>query len=806
MVNKNNRIFPKEYNIKTLQYIEKLNQYFQEYDVIIFMARKAICFYKSLEINNLVEVPNHCRVFSSRVLSYNIIQEFEGKRVLVVDDVVVRGSSLLGVREQLNEHKIKADYYFAACTKSFYDAERNVFGDELKKPDFILSEEDTLSFAKYITEYIETSMCPYNIDQPIYSFKFNNESEINDFLLANKLVDITSTIQKRFDINNYVINFIDKENILFSRQNITLSSFGRKIRLMYKNSTSELILIPFVLLPELQAEELNEYYKIFSTPKLDQFILNNDKFDQENKYKFLHYILSIILMEAFIEEVQSNIDIEIVVKRLDSNDDFLFGDNLIRKTKLEALKHGVIDILSMEENSNINKFEFSGLLDSTYSYLFSNKIKNEIYTDENGRVYENELLVLSQLKKYLEEKMDIIDDFSFSNIIDILIDKGFLIPSILHNRINGGIVRAYKCGEVYRLTLSHFQEFANMLRMYYLKIERPLRKTELEKLCVLFFREFTAKSTFDNVIPSESDEEFGVVYCQYGPRVSTSEIVYSSPSDSVLVQRLQDLGYLSYKTMNVNGRKIYDYSIKLTANSTQSFEWEIMSTNFAICYSIFEKKYYGTKKRDPLLITPLVQNYLDLLVLLSIGLNQTDQLYSLLAEVYLFCKKREERDLIEFLSKHAQIILSGLVSGAWKYLCYSNEVHPLYEIYKRLATRDASLALSLNINLNPNTNIDPKIPVLIERTGLFIFETMYTIYYICRKYNIDTGEEYGNLENTHSREFMAENLTELRDEVSAKFPIQASQRTDSLFVNCLTEESIFYYTLMKTLEQTLKSR
>lgn len=51
------------------------------YDVAIFMARKAICFFDALQINGELH-PTNCRVISSRVMDYNGLERFRGKKSL----------------------------------------------------------------------------------------------------------------------------------------------------------------------------------------------------------------------------------------------------------------------------------------------------------------------------------------------------------------------------------------------------------------------------------------------------------------------------------------------------------------------------------------------------------------------------------------------------------------------------------------------------------------------------------------------------------------------------------------------------
>lgn len=107
-------------------------------------------------------------------------------------------------------------------------------------------------------------------------------------------------------------------------------------------------------------------------------------------------------------------------------------------------------------------------------------------------VITDDVIVLYELKKYMSKYIENFNAFAFSNVIDIFIDRGILVPSIVHGD-NETIVRAYKCGEIYRLTTEHFKLFAYMLGHYSKRIDRPLYKIEFEKLCVLFFKKMESE-------------------------------------------------------------------------------------------------------------------------------------------------------------------------------------------------------------------------------------------------------------------------------------------------------------------------
>ena len=196
-------IFHGEYLQYVSKYCERIQKLLNEYDVVIFMARKAICFYESMLLNGAI-TPTDCIVISSRATEYSILSDYRNKRIAVVDDVVVKGDSLKYAVSRLNEFGISPDVLVIACEK----VALSMLGDKgdytLYDTYIALSKDEIYSFAGMITEYIEASMCPFNIDQPIYSLNLRQD-ELQSLLYQNHAVNITSGLQQKYGITSSVI-------------------------------------------------------------------------------------------------------------------------------------------------------------------------------------------------------------------------------------------------------------------------------------------------------------------------------------------------------------------------------------------------------------------------------------------------------------------------------------------------------------------------------------------------------------------------------------------------------------------------
>ena len=165
----------------TRGYVNTLAQVLQSYDVVIFMARKAICFYKALVANGELKTDYNCKVYSSRMLEYNLRDLIKDKKVALVDDVVVKGDSISQAYRLLIKQDIIPDVYIAAVSDAKSIAENNDVIHQsilhslfIKNSFAVLNETSVYKFASYITRYIEASMVPYNMDQPIYLLEYQS--------------------------------------------------------------------------------------------------------------------------------------------------------------------------------------------------------------------------------------------------------------------------------------------------------------------------------------------------------------------------------------------------------------------------------------------------------------------------------------------------------------------------------------------------------------------------------------------------------------------------------------------------------
>jgi hypothetical protein len=767
------------------------------------MARKAVCFYKALVVGKFINQPQKCKVFSNRVLTYNIANNLKGKKIVVIDDVMIKGESLCKTLNMFDENGIKADVYIMARPKV---GETDILANANIIETFEeMSEDDTQQLSKHITDFIEANICSYNIDQPIYSFQNFNDEKVLAFVECHNLIDISSGLQRKYGISSYVLKI---PNNYFTNTVLKDKIDLCKIRFLYGryNDTPVFMAIPFVLTGEIKYTELETAFSNLSNERLNKYIHNeNKKIYYENQLKILHFFLGVQLMASFIDVCEISTH-----HRLDNNDNFIFANDIVNDMTLmvEKSKNPFVYTAIPANNDVPYDYDFvqTEYLSLAYDFLYSDKMKHSNYCDSNDNPIESELLILSELKKYIEQNIsNKLNTLVFSNVIDILIDRGLIIPTLVHEINNKAIIRAYKFGEVYALNDKHFKLFSYALNKYLEGTNRDkLLRTEFEKLCVLFFREIVSKNFFNSKETLGEEDEYSICYSKFGPRVSTSKPKYAADETSTLALKLLNLKYIEtdnvvigkpkekndenkQSTTGVKQFKIQKY-YKINSTNTLKIDnniWKETANNFAKKYKIIYKNLFVAN--DGVMLFEEVRNmhmrtYLEFLVLLSIGSSKKEQLLSLLAELHLFNSREINYVITDMLFQYSSI-LDGLISGMWKYMCYVQPKHPIEKLYEKLNDKSETELLGMYISdvflANRDIGTSEDINQLINNTGKLIFSIVYSLWFMLKKYHITyrLNNEDINLEQQYLREFFFRDFKDLRKTIEEQI-MQSTKEQD----------------------------
>lgn len=718
-------IFKGNYLKYVTKYKENIQKILNEYDIVIFMARKAICFYESMIINGEINKTN-CKVFSSRVVDYNVIPKIKDKKIAIVDDVVVKGNSLRRVINILSNENIKPYVLVVACESSFPSDLVHSGNFEMCESYVALSKDDVYSFSGMITEYIQASMCPFNIDQPIYTVNNISKHKMCQLLVKYNAIDISSGLQQTYGIENKVIYFeisncskMPKIFELIPQHTIL------KIRIMLNESS--VLVIPFVLLPELTIEDLERLYSVIGTAYLDDLICgNNSLITNENKMKVVSYFFSEILAKIFFST--NNLKYEKII----DNDIFQFSiatDELFTpySIKMNIDRNFLVNTM-VRSYSN---FEFSSIVGICYKSIIGGN-KNDTFLDSNNLLIDEIIITHEYLKKNLGSFNN--SELLASCVIDIFIDRGMIVPTIVH--FDSKIIRAYKMGEYSKLTRSQIESFAAMLYQYQEMINCELGKTELEKLCVLFFNTAINRGIFPQQAHYE-DDCYSICYSLFGPRVSTSNTVYNANTDSVLItdfcQKNDGKSIVTYKNGKYTINPFY-----VTGRMAH------LAIGFAHPYSAVYKMFNNKIEQDSHTKWNMyVHTYIQYLTLRAIGNNKRNQYLSLCAELYQLSKLKD--DFFELKNKErkeSEWILKGINSGLWKYWCYKNDA--LNKTSMLIYEKNHDVGSWLLSDIEPAFDEATEWDVLIEDAARLLYKAAFLINEVLKIKNglniFDTGD------------------------------------------------------------------
>lgn len=722
-------IFSVEYLDVITKYKERINDLLSKYDFVIFMARKAICFYKALVANNEIVPNGKCIVLSSRALSYDIMDIFKGKKVAVVDDVVVRGKTISYSKKVFEKNGIDVDIYFFACRKEFIDAVD--FGDSIKSSYIYLSDTNICQISNYITEYISASMIPYNVDQPIYRIIYKQKEEYEkNFLNINDISNITDGFQKIYGIQNLTIHFNPKILRVIFGNDFDIGNAYLKIRFVHQKDSLALTAIPFVLLPQLSYEKLNEVFeRIFENSSMQYLACDSLKEECENKLKVLQYILSDSIFKAYSKTLHSCE----IVKDIE-NEVMQFAEP-ISNVHDDQTKNLFDDLSYADQIRGFNNhFDFDRILSDIYDCIFDNKKAFSDFYDRDGN--KQHIFTFSELTAHIDQADDHVDKYSVSSIVDILIDKGILVPVIVHG-VNNCIIRGYRCGEIYNLTQKGLELFVYMLNKYAdLQNGRTLDKIEFEKLCVLFFKKTAYKNRLFSVSKSFDDDCFSICYSKFGPRVSNCNKKYKVGSHSALATWFEDYGKINLS----KGGKYLINQDRVPTNET----WRIIADNFAFNYHILYQYFENSSVRNR-----LVHTYNDFLTLLAIGSDRKNQMFSLMAELYLLTRIETDNSLVDILYEmhhyatkeqvlgrtQYQGIMDGIGSGIWKYSCFCQEdlMDSLFTKARKVKS-DVRLIKEDYLTETGENDENPIFLELIDECGRLLYEIVYLFNYAQKRY------------------------------------------------------------------------
>lgn len=722
-------------------YVKHLQKIVEEYDIVVLMARKAICFFDALLKNGEININNkNLIITTNRVFTYKN-EHIKNKKIIIIDDVLVTGNTLRNTINEVSKISDDFDVFFLACEKGFKILELPK-NEKLVTEPLVLTEQDILDLSNSITNYIAASACSYNIDYPTFFASISDD----EFLSIKKqfdLYEIKSILQNIYDIEVNVQSIKSKTNDalfdLLPQDNLLM-----KIRLFYDHNREEnnLSINPIVFLGKLSYCEIDRIYEYFSNPYIND-MNSNEQYIYENKYKWLQYVIAYKLFYSILQNI-----------------DFLNWNKIEYSIKRQNWVFPCLYENVLNETLKKNNISFNIRLDSCYCSIFDlsqayawflNFLQNYHESDPNHKNHFTFEDIINNYELSSEELPSNIKKI-FSNIFDISIDKGIIVP--LTENKNGEVYRAYRLGEQYKLTNNHYDLFVYMLSKFTELNDShgSLEKTVVEKLLVLFFKKVIDEHFVDISDDKISSDVYSVHYTRFGPVVSSGETIYEVEggelSDKLTIKPSEPF-YFGCKKLKYNFKnRKYDIPVGVGFNDLKQ-DWVRSANNFSKHYYDFSKIFEKVSSKSS-----RIKTFGKYLTLKAIGHKLENQYLSLLAEIKLFQNKyqKSKRNIINgFLYS-----MSGLISGAWKYICYKeNSFNQINKAIRKFynSQKEYSNKLGIQINQLENNGLKTdykeinRLQIKKFEIDLFFEKYLYVFDYIIESNTEVISEDRKNLFN-----------------------------------------------------------
>jgi hypothetical protein len=526
------------FNEETISSLKKFSNYIdsQKPDIIVLIARKAICLFdlfSHLGINR-----PQGEIVSDRVLDLEV-EYFRDKKVMVIDDTLILGTTLKSIKEKLTNNNV--DFQIAV-----FCVDKDNWQKELIIPDYIenyYTSQKLLDFCIVLVRAFSLVSIPYLIDFPITNLNHLTRKEFEKISNHEDLKSVKLSVN--YNGNNELYTFLLDKNIKSKFYEKIGESFKIIIDVVKIRAFVSIIdetnlrirLVPIVLLHDISGGTINEIFqKIISCSEKEESF-QKLLVKPEIRLRFIQYYLSVSLGKNFIENIaNSGLQNHFIFKCSESIN--LFGKK-VSKDYEELLQSDGVPPLSFYADQNktiicensfddifediqVNGFNVLKSFQEIFVNLFNKRelpareelkcgnfnthLKNRL----NNGISFNKIVnyFCDSIYKTSEEKIIPTDSIKevFSICLDVCNDLGLSIPIICNS--NGIYYRAFRHGELGKRTKGNIFLFHKYLEAFCesngYDYSNGFDSVLLEKLAVLFYR-VGAKNRFIDVTDDYSD-------------------------------------------------------------------------------------------------------------------------------------------------------------------------------------------------------------------------------------------------------------------------------------------------------------
>lgn len=519
-------------------------------DVFMVMSRKAACFITFLKRHGRISFDG--KLVTDRILDFDTAW-LNDKSIILIDDVIVSGTTLYSVIEKLNKAKVRSiKVYVLGVNEAFFDPSILEYMDSsgkiqnyLQAPYIPLSDAACMRACSNIVSAFALDLLPYDVDFPKHEFISISSNQYDRLLSCSDWYsyDVSSDLQAENNIKNVTMIPSERINAEFDEEvGISVSKLGFfKIRLFScpnaKNTKYTINAVPYFLFNAIILEDILAIFNCWF-PEISTKVESNVA-----KVRVLQYVLAEKLFKLWSKSLSTIIPKKITPK-LDISELFLAFPEEIYPSILNAIHFSMqydrplatfiyperiifegnafkSKIITREDQKDNMAVLQTKLVEPFTSLYFNKEKQSRQIVLEHGKKafkmpeYQNIIdrlrhgysyLTLIQL---LDEYPDIYDkETTVSLFIDEAIDAGIIVPIIAEEvSFLGNTVyfRAYRHGE-----------------------DVPFGELQ-EKLCALLLSAY-AKEGGNNILTKLRIEKMLVLFTRIG---LTLHIFKASPQDSI---------------------------------------------------------------------------------------------------------------------------------------------------------------------------------------------------------------------------------------------------------------------------------
>lgn len=469
--------FDFKYREKIEQHCSLLNNINE--DIVLFLARKAACFYRSLENLDLVQIRGKT-IITDRALAMDC-SWMKGKSVAVIDEIVISGTTMYDAVE-----RVKAAGGVPKCYTLFINKERYNENALILNSDAIwVSELDARAVSSSMVDALSVLPRPYSVDYPLFKLTPMLKRDVNQLwsTVGWHSTNNTNEIQSRSNV--YILTLTPSERILnrFKKEiGLNISGDLFKIRIYGQASAkgrNKIRVLPIVALDPLYRKDINELFECIINNCAESRKAITSFNSIKSRLRLIHFYIAHRFAQYWKSHVNKGLS-----KHLTLNDDvrellLLFPPDIVDTVRNIVNQTGNIfdrvkveqptgEVVSTPESSlkaeTMAEMQYNLIKPFSGVYREKEESQQEIYKNYGNRIHdlldfseESKRLkvgyTIPQLKSLIKGTCKSVKPSSLlSHFFDINIDSGIVVPittkkSNKKNRDLDVLYRAYRYGE-----------------------------------------------------------------------------------------------------------------------------------------------------------------------------------------------------------------------------------------------------------------------------------------------------------------------------------------------------------------------